>query len=195
MWSGRTVFVIGGGPSLTGFDFERLRGKGTILAVNDAAKAVPFADALLSIDTVWWRNRARLLQSFRGEKIAIVPPSHPTEPDVTRYGRDSRAALSRDPQAVCTGENSGFAAVGLSIMRGANLIYLLGFDMTGPGHFHGGYEWHCRYGANDYPRWSQLFGVLQHEAQIRGVSVINLNPDSAIRCFRIQTIDGVLNNG
>lgn len=192
MWTGRTVFIIGGGPSLAGFDFERLRGRGIILAVNDSFRSVPFADAVVSIDTVWWGNRNHLLQSFGGEKIAIVPSSCKTGLDVTRYARDNRAAVSTDPATVCTGENSGFAAVGLALMRGARLIYLLGFDMTSAGHFHGGYEWRCRYGAKDYPRWSALFGVLQGEAQRRGVTVINLNPASAIKCFQFQEADNAL---
>ena len=192
MWRGRSVFVIGGGPSLAGFEFDRLRDRGIVLAVNDAIKAVPFADAVVSIDTVWWTHRKQFLRSFGGEKIAIVPPSHKTEPGVTRYARDNRAMISRDPGVVCTGENSGFAAIGLAFMRRARVIHLLGFDMTAPGHFHSGYEWRCRYGAKDYPRWAGMFGVLQDEAVARGSRIVNLNPASAIRCFPFATIDEVL---
>jgi hypothetical protein len=187
-WTGRSVFLLGGGPSLRGFDFERLRGRGVVIAINDAIRAAPWADCAVTIDTVWLRNRAGELADFMargGEVVAAVPEHHPQDQAGIRYLSRRRGAwLSQDADSLHTGENSGFAALGMAIMRGAGRIALLGYDMNGPGHFHAGYAWHCRYGAGDYPRWARMFSVLAHEARLRKIDVVNCNPNSAVRAFR-----------
>jgi hypothetical protein len=195
-WAGRTVYLIGGGPSLRGFDFDRLQGKGIIVAINDAVRFAPFADCLVSIDTKWMNRRYGVLRGFQGESVIIVPDDYITRHrHATRLYRVNAVGISPTPGAVHTGENSGFAALGLSIMRGARTIYLLGYDMTEAGHFHAGYKWECRFGVNDYGRWSAMFSTLAVEAEARGINIINCNPDSAVRCFPFKTIDEVLSDG
>ena len=49
-WSGRRCFIVGGGPSLKGFDFERLRGE-RVIAINKAFYDVPFADIVFAMDS------------------------------------------------------------------------------------------------------------------------------------------------
>jgi hypothetical protein len=192
-WKGRTVFLVGGGPSLRDFDFDRLRGLGIVVAINEALRVLPFADAVLSIDTKWWNRRFGLVRSFEGERIAIVPDDYVIRHRrATRLYRVPATGISPLPGAVHTGENSGYAALGLAIMRRAKRIYLLGYDMTEPGHFHHGYTWQTRYGAADYPRWSAMFGTLAVEAAARRIAVINCNPNSAIRCFPFQPLDEVV---
>lgn len=48
-------------------------------------------------------------------------------------------ALCTEPGKICTGMtgNSGFQAINLAYHLGADLIVLLGYDMTGSGHFFG----------------------------------------------------------
>lgn len=194
-WHGKTVFLIGGGPSLCGFDFMRLqalrRSGSIIIAINDAVRRCPFANVVFSIDRVWLARRHATIRAFRGERVAVVDPAHARFLHGIRYFRRSREArLSDDPGVICTGENSGFAALGMAIMRGAAKVFLLGFDMNGPGHFHSGYEWHCPHGVADYPRWASYFDVLAEAARKRGVEVFNCNPESAIRCFPFALADG-----
>lgn len=188
-WQHKTVVLIGGGPSLRGFNFERLRGEAVVVALNDAAFYVPWADACVSIDRIWLLRRRHLLEGFAGERIAVVPEDYRQGPVDTFYRRIVAPGLSADPGAVNTGGNTGFAALGLAIMRGASKIALLGYDMTEKGHWHGGYDWPAKFGASEYPRWAELFSTLATAAIERHVDVVNCNRESAIRCFRFGDVD------
>jgi len=53
IWKGQTVYLIGGGPSLKGFDWNRLRNKKSI-AINKAIKFWPEADAMYWTDGRVW---------------------------------------------------------------------------------------------------------------------------------------------
>ena len=48
-WADEPCFLIGGGPSLQGFDFAQLEGKGRIIAVNRSFHYVPFADMMVAM--------------------------------------------------------------------------------------------------------------------------------------------------
>ncbi len=190
-WAGRSAILIGGGPSLAGFDFGRLRGQAVVVAINDAIRAAPWADVAFTIDRVWLQCRAREFAAFAGEKVAVVPRTHPEMPGVRQFWRYPGAALSHDPRAIHSGANSGFAALGMTLMRGAARIALLGYDMGAPGHFHAGYEWPSPTGAPDYPAWAAGFAVLAAAAAERGQIVINCNPHSTVRCFRFGAVEEV----
>lgn len=196
-WTGRPVLLVGGGPSLRGFDFNRLRGRGAVVVgINDAMLHVPWADAVLSIDTAWLVQRQSAFLRFAGERIAIVPGSFDRSgwPGVTWLDRRPVPGLSHMPDAVCTGENSGYAALGLAVARGADPIGLLGYDLVTAGHWHAGYRWKSRYGAPHYARWALFFDNIAPELARRGVRVVNINTPrgTAIRGFRLGSLEDVL---
>lgn len=188
-WASRTVFLLGGGPSLSGFDFLALQGRGVVVAINDALLAAPWANCAFTIDMVWLGQRRVAIVEFvarGGEMVAAVPDRYcDGQPGVTYVERVPGVWLSENGAQIYTGDNSGFAALGMAIMRGAARIALLGYDMTGPGHFHGGYPWPCRFGAANYSRWARSFQVLAVQARNRGIHVINCNPNSAVDCFPV----------
>jgi hypothetical protein len=189
-WIGKTVFLIGGGPSLTGFDFERLRGKGIIVAINDAVRFIPFADVAFTIDTVWIDKRVAVLEAFAGEIVAVVPADYKCPIARARLLRRVNAVkMSARGDSLSTGGNSGFAALAMALMRGASRVLLLGYDMSGAGHFHGGYRWRSRFGAQHYPIWAERFHSLAGLAQLTGAEVINCNRGSAITAFPFATIE------
>lgn len=190
-WEGRTVFLLGGGPSLRGFDFASLQGRGVVVAINDAFRVAPWASEVFSIDTVWLRNRERELHAFAGRIVAAVPDNFETTLPGLWLHRRRGPWISDDMSEIRTGDNSGFAALGMAAMRGASRIALLGYDMNGPGHFHAGYPWHCRFGSNCYPTWVRFFSRIARPLHARGVRVVNCNPRSAIRCFKFGTVDDV----
>lgn len=194
-WRGETVALIGGGPSLKGLDLEVLRDRAVVLAINDAVLHAPWAEACLTIDVVWLRRRRAVLEEFKGERIAAVPDDFPRDgwPVDTWLKRRRLAGLSSEPGVIHTGENSGFAALGLAITRGAARVALLGYDMRPQGgHFHAGYEWRTRYGVRHYRTWVRYFPSLADEARRRKVDVVNCNPNSAIKCFRFGSLEEVL---
>ena len=183
-WSGRSVYLIGGGPSLKGFNFESLRGKGIIVAINDAILHVPFADVGFSIDTVWMQRRVEQLWAFKGEKVMAVPDNYGIGiRGVTYLHRIQAAGVSSDMSSLYTGENSGCAALSMAIMRGASRIALLGYDMKATGHFHKGYEWSFPWHFAHYSRWVKLFRPIDAHCKRHRIQVINCNPNSGLRLF------------
>jgi len=177
----KPVFLIGGGPSLKGFKFSRLRGKGVVVAINDAMKSIPWADCVFTIDTLWLRRRRELLRQFTGEKIAAVPPEYRDVPDFKYADRVNAVRVSRDSHTIHTGENSGFAAMNLAIVKKGNPIYLLGYDLGEPGHWHDGYEFKTRFDHTRYSQWVLNFESVADEIKRSGISVKN--------CMLIQISD------
>lgn len=183
-WAGRTVYLIGGGPSLRGFDFARLAGRGPVVAINDAFRNLPFPAVAFSIDTHWLGQRRNELESYPGEVVLALPAMWDKPlANAHHVKRVTATGVSAIPDMLFTGENSGFAAMGMAIMRGAARIVMLGYDLTTPGHWHAGYGWRSRYGHADYPRWVRNFDSLEAECTRRRIEVFNCNGQSAIRCF------------
>ena len=48
-WTGETAFLLGGGPSLKGFNAECLRGR-RVIAINNSWELAPWADVLYFCD-------------------------------------------------------------------------------------------------------------------------------------------------
>lgn len=188
-WTERTVVLIGGGPSAARFDLHALRGSCyLVVAINDAGVYLPWADCLFSIDTLWMRRRRDLIRGFAGERLMAVPEREVEFGGERQVVRVNAFGLSDDPSRLCSGGNSGYAALGMAIMRGCQDIVLVGYDMSGPGHWHAGYEWRSRYGAGNYRRWADGFRGLATHATARGVRVGNANPRSAITAFPYTSV-------
>ncbi len=192
-WS-RPVFLVGGGPSAAQLDLDKLRGAGTVVAINDSLRRLPWADVAFTADGSWISKRVDLLRSFEGERFAALPAWYRLPPEaghIDRVYRSEQPMAKPDPQQV-HGQNSGFAALDLVTARGAKQIALIGYDLTGPGHWHGGYEWTSRFGLRQYPKWVREFHNFAPFVKLRGAEVLNLNPESAIRCWPFAPFDQVV---
>lgn len=198
-WSGRPVYVLGGGPSLAGYDLSNLRSLGLVLGVNRAADLVP-VDATFTLDLHFMKQYAAQLEGWAkaGQEVYIAAPSdYPRDPipGVTYLLRKPGEGCSRDPRVIVNGLNSGYGAVQLAILKGATTVYLLGFDMVdpagGPKHWHDGYPWQAARGSvSVYRDWSRRFDDLARELP-RGVEVLNANPESGIRAFPFTTYEAI----
>jgi hypothetical protein len=186
------VFLIGGGPSLAGFDFEKLRGR-RVITINRSFRVTPWADVLYFCDRNFWRvDSAEILKTFTGRHIVTVcREQHDRLKNIQNTGT---SGLELRPIGVKHGTNSGYQAINLGFLMGARRLVLLGYDMKTAGgetHHHGGY----RTGGVDPAQYSH---VMQHTLQQRmlpyfprlvdplkaaGVEVFNANPDSALRCW------------
>lgn len=207
-WRGERCFIIGGGPSLAGFDFGRLKGKGRIIAINKAYLDAPFADVLFFMDgspyTFYGLVKRGSLgtealekwNEFKGVKVYLNLVGRRLE-DVYSIRKAQGGGLSRSLRyGIYPGNNSGTAAVGLAICLGADPIYLLGIDCKfsgGRAHYHSGYPrtMHERIFVSFIGNFNRLNSMISG----KGINVINLNPDSGVRCFPFSTIDKVLGNG
>lgn len=147
------IIIVGSGKSLIGFDFNKLRGLGTIIAVNGAGESVPFAHYWFTLDP-WGLNGPQIPQNFNGKLFAAVSEDYGTpkaqvvehrvnpDPRVTflhrlrshnLIGVSSETAykegLSEDTSCINTG-NSGYGALNLAYHFRPKKILLLGIDGT-----------------------------------------------------------------
>ena len=200
-WAGEPCFVIGGGPSLIGFDFERLRGRGRIIVVNRAYEFCQFADVLFFMDNRFYLlahkdpEKRRLWEAFAGHKVFLNIMGRKYE-DTYSVKAAGRIGLSNSlARGLYHGNNSGVGAVNLAFCLKAKPIYLLGFDFKFAGkvsHFHGGYgigqhEGVVRSFARDFER-------LYRFTSKTSARIVNLNPNSGLRVYPFSTLDEVLND-
>jgi hypothetical protein len=200
-WKGRRCFIVAGGRSLRGFDFSRLRGERTI-AINKALLEVPFADVLFGMDYQFleWILRGDLGEDYRraflrftGEKIwlNLTGTSYPYPRDVRVLLGAGEIGWTKTLEAgLYHGNNSGYGAINLALLLGADPIYLLGYDMKEPGHYHSGYPTKTPTASIQTFRESIEAGARELTAD--APRIINLNPKSGLRCFPFGSIKKVL---
>lgn len=193
-------FLVAGGPSLTGFDWERLRGK-YVIAVNRAFEVLPFAQVLYWTDWRFfsWYTKPILAHRARRKITGLrnADREHNYGPHLGQievWRITGPQGIDRAAGCLRHGNNAGFAAINLSVHLGAHRIYLLGYDMkatnVGPAHWHDGYPipTPVRAYANMIGYYPSLVEPLRH----MGIEVVNLNPESALECFPKRNIDEVL---
>jgi hypothetical protein len=203
-WRGQPCFIIGGGPSLIGFDFERLRGRGRIIVINKGFEHVPFADVLFFMDHAAFYMKMK--RGIFGEGLIKAWDSFPgIRVFLNLRGRDVQDAYSIKSigrtgiptsirRGIYHGNNSGYGAIGLALCLAADPIYLLGYDAGYEGsqsHWHGGYGW--RNTQETFQRFGAEIDRLGNAiAQKTSTRVINLNPLSGLRAFAKKSVDEVL---
>jgi hypothetical protein len=149
----RPCYVVGGGPSLRGFDFELLRGELSI-GVNRAFEFFT-PTVLLAIDARFYRwvyegkygeEALRKLSDYKGMKVGIrISAQHvPGVVEIKSLG--PRGPIVPIEQGIYHGNNSGYSALALALALGADPVYVLGIDLryAGPdeakvSHFHSGH--------------------------------------------------------
>jgi len=199
IWSGGRCFLIGGGPSLRNFDFSQLDNELTI-AINRAHEFINSPSVIFFMDKEDFYDKL-MCGEFGQKALKKFNKSHAMKMALNisghDYGEDIHSIpISRNPEmtfslkdGIYDGENSGFAALNLAVCMGAKEIYLLGYDMKGDGQgnqtwFHGGYK---RKGKeSNYKGWIKHFKGAVPLLKQKGIEVINLNPDSALRCFEFK---------
>lgn len=174
------VWIVACGPSAREFDLDRLAGK-TVVTVNDAyyrfsARQLRATESLtlFSADPDWVRTNLFLWRNWRGERYVCLAldtnPDLADIPGVTYLDRAHHSGLSDDPRKLCTGGNSGYAAINLAVLKRATEIHLVGFDMDPA--------------TNDKFRlWLPRFRTMLPVLEYLGVRVLNHNPASFIDAF------------
>lgn len=205
-WKGRRCFVVGGGPSLTGFDFRRLAGE-LWIGCNVAHLERP--TIAFSICYRYMRDvirppgpQAASWAACPSLRVFMDPPTAPGKDPIdgvpgyavgncgNHWGRSLATGLRQGPL-------SGIVAANLADCLGPDTIYLLGMDCrideaTGKANYHDTYWWNndgvkrpkeTRYkGARDV--WEK------HAPEIRAKVVVL--GDSALECFAKGRVEDVL---
>lgn len=208
-WEGQTVAVICPGPSLSQHDLGILDAcRVHAIAVNDAYLVAPWADVLYAADDAWWRLYSQgvkkiwpwaafsaeqvkaALAAFPGQKVTIQHPTVWGGDDVLVLQNDGSEGLSERPDAIRTGQNSGYQAINIAVLAGAKRILLLGMDMryvNGRTHAHNGHQ--VKHSESLYLQYAKNFRTLENPLKAIGVQVVNCTPGSAIKNFPFSTVE------
>ncbi|MCA1452841.1 hypothetical protein I6F35_06350 [Bradyrhizobium sp. BRP22] len=206
-WDDRPVAVVGGGPSLRGFDFEQLRGA-HVLAVKGSIFDIPWADAGFGLDMPRYKEWRDKLANVQSRVYWAVPEDQlnktgpPPSKNVTFLKRLDGENLSDDPGEIYGGGTSGFGAIQICIHKRAKQIVLFGFDYDGAfdvANMGGSFRFNDRHylkrrtqNAANWEAWATHFNVYVPYFTQHGIHVVNACPASAIRCFQKVTLeDGV----
>jgi hypothetical protein len=195
-WDDKPVLIVGAGPSLKGFDFERLRGLGHVLAIKQTHRDLPFADACFGLDLKWmeWaRDELADLAQRLPLYLAVPPGGHhgfqpiPGAIYLKRLRENCTFATALD--TIESGCNSGFGGFNLAWHKRPRQVVLFGFDFAGdhyaPEHYNRPAVDNSRYLKN----WARIFETTLHQWRAIGASVLNASPASNIACFPKCTID------
>ncbi len=182
LWPGETVVCIGTGPSLTQADVDVCRGKARVIAVNDAYRMTPWADAIYACDDRWvtWHKG---VPEFQGLKYSMTVTKKWAE--WRRMRNDGLEGLCLSPDGLRTGRNSGYQAINLAVHLGAKRIVLLGYDMSrdknGRSHFFG--EHPRRATPSPYHSFVKCFDSLVKPLAKLGVEVVNCSRRTDLKVF------------
>lgn len=198
-WLSRRCFIIGGGDSLRGFNYNSLENELTI-GVNRAFEVLD-STVNYSMDAnfhTWLHNykpgteetsrRIQRWQQFRGIRVFLEHPGVDFGANTFLVKRMSERSISLSlKRGIYGGTNSGFGALMLAIALGCKEIYLLGFDMKVAGertHWHDGYPGQTKERTGKVlNNFTKVFEEFAPHIQRLGINVYNLNPDSALDCF------------
>lgn len=194
-WLGKPVSILGGGPSLKGFDFSRIPKHHKIIAVNAAFLHAPQADICFTEDVRFIERFGAVLEEWDGlavwhcllgikaERGLKACPSV----QIIQEKRDDKF-WAKDLSALSFSSNSVVGAINLAEILGASVIYLLGVDCRTEGpmvkHFHEDYNQAWDVGAMQVLNWKSDFeNWVYPNCKVPIVNVINPDYESAVQCW------------
>lgn len=189
IWDGEPCLVVASGPSLTPEVVREIRiarwlHGWRVMLVNDAYRALPIADVLYAADGSWWREH-KGVPAFEGEKWTVHSHMADRRQLAEQFGLKlvwgfDETGFSKSPGGIhCGGAaaHSGFQAINLAVLFGANPIVLCGFDYHGT-HFFGEHENLRQALPEHYAHMAQMFDCVETDAEI-----VNATPGSKLTKF------------
>ncbi len=199
-WVGETVVIIGGGPSLRGFDWGRIHHM-NVIGCNDAYKLGEWVDVVFFADNPFYRSHQEALEKLEQPVVSITTQDCDS-PHIMQLQRENLGAcLWKDSDRVGFYMNAGNSAIGLAAKFGARRIILLGFDhKLGTD---GKANWHPPSTARsgEVKQTEVPFDKFQNGAQMLArdlgaffpdVEVLNAGPDSDLDVFPHVFLEDVL---
>lgn len=191
----KECYIVGGGPSLTNFDWSLLNDK-FVIAINRAYEVLPNAQIVYFTDKDYWKiHKDNMIKHsgklFRGTCV-LKDIKHPK---VTEWFLSGEHGLETKSGQLRHGRNSTYAAINLAgIHLGFKKINLLGIDMKWgkPGnkstsHWHDG---HKRVDSESaYKMMINNFIKLKGYLDQHKIKVVNINNNSNLKCFPKETLE------
>lgn len=168
-----TFAILATGPSMSQAIADVVQSRCSVVAVSDAFRLAPWADALVSQDQAWWKKYPEAKQ-FAGRKFSC---------------REVAGVEKLPPGGVCrTDANSGLIACQVAVNLGATRILMLGFDMAGA-HYFGPHPAGLK---NTPPDRYKVFLKMFEAFNPAGVEVLNCTPGSRLTRFPFATLEEIL---
>lgn len=199
-------YIVGGGPSLTDFDWNKLDGKFTI-AINRAYEILPESQIVYFTDDDFYQKHKKGMHKHKGKKYRgrlarqkVI--DHPNVLEIQLQPQPS--GWSDQFGELYHGSNSGYACIQVAAQLGFKNIYLLGFDMKHDGTYNKGKKnckgtthWHDGHRRIDPPTAYAM--MLRHYSQMvpnvrkRNLNVVNVNDPkkTALTFFPVKTLEEV----
>lgn len=216
IWEGETVFILGGGFSLSLVNFDLIKHR-KIIGVNNAYgdpiykdKRSPDADGWFAlanyyiprdwVDILWfgdgrWFNKHRIyIKKFKGLIAHCAPRiAQKNLPGVIAYKRKRQYGIVTDPDGIAFNKSSGASAINFAYHLGVKRIILLGFDMKRVNKIP---NWHSDHPAEatkePYDAFLRAFPHIKKDLDKLGVEVINCTEGSAVQQFEIMKLEDYL---
>lgn len=204
----KKVIIVGGGESLRGFDFNRLKNfDGAIIAVNHSIEHMDRADFWITVDPMFQgKPQSPMLNRKKGCKYYCAYPDLEKTPNDAPFYQEVKGvhylerivpengvySLQTDKGKITTGD-SCFGALGLAFHMNPKLIVMLGVDLYGDGHW---YDTTSLYNAHKVPaadfeaykkRLQEYYVEAKKQLDEKGIKVINGSMNSLVTCFRRTT--------
>ena len=179
-------YIVGGGTSLSNFDWTLLDDKFTI-AVNNAHLVLPEANLIYCTDPPWIAPNAATLTAHKAPvwQGVLNLNNPPKLPCVDRqWHLIARDGFTQKEGCLSHGSNSAYAATNLAAAHlGFKKIYLLGIDLKWgvkgkkhTSHWHSDTKPHARIdGEAIYTTMKMNFKTMKQPLRVLGVEVINVN--------------------
>ncbi len=206
---GRTIFVIGGGPSVSDTDLSPIAESGCdVIGVNSSYKLGSFINYCWFGDYEWWLNETNLK-----EYSGFI--AHCNERSDLFVGnrsfarsRSKPSGIETNPMQVAWNASSGGSAVNFAYHLGARKIVLVGYDMQ---TVCGRKNWHDEHPVPEsvirgnvyaseqaylddlYKRFRKPFKDIKKDAESMGINIINCTPGSALTEFPIMSLTEYFN--
>ena len=205
-FTNKTVFILGGGPSLLNDDqLGLLEGhlenqkihKRRVIAINESIYCALYADILFFRDIAWYFGNREIVETWDGVVVTTTPSrfynenENCTNVNIVQLKHSSDFLIGGD--TIRYGRSSGHLALSLAINLGAKRCVLLGFDcrfVDGRSHFHSenNRTTALTYSSDFLPAWNGWGDA----ARRAGVEVVNATPNSAIIEFPYKPLAEVL---
>lgn len=211
-WSGQTVVILGGGPSLTREHLvavceARMRDEIKVVAINDLYLLASYADLHYAADSHWhaWhtngiakpklglsaRDVAAHWRAFKGQKSTIQNSGANVADDAVHMLKNRSHPHNGLGISLLTdtisGRNSGMHGLNITALAGADTIILCGFDAREPTT---GVDAHGLCGDHPRPTPQEAYelyrrdmSAAENDLATLGVRVLNASKISALNNF------------
>lgn len=179
LWSGKSVVILAGGPSLTKEQADTARAFPRI-AINNSYMLAHDADMLYAADPEWWQKYPEALR-FAGHKL------------VARNSVRFPGVWYIPPLGPAWGGNSALRAARVAVDAGASRILLLGVDLNPDQltHWHGNHREGLRNPTPEVFRLARKAWEMFSQCPDLP-KIVNCSLQSALTCFPVMPLEEAL---